>query len=177
MILPATTWSVHTIEAPNCSDEQRGLYNEVRTASRNQYGRTTWRNSWTVKTDKAKLAVFHCFVGWALCSYCGIQKKSLDRAGKLSTIIRTSADGNLQEDESVEGDDDSTGGTRQVDREKEIYSRFLRGEEITSNQWWWVWWGFHHFLWRRRFTYRHWWWHWGRGGRGGEWPRWSCTTI
>ena len=61
-------------------------------------------------------------------------KKSLDRAGKSSTIIRTSADGNLQEDESVEDDEYSTGGTRQVDREKEIYSRFLRGEEIRDDE-------------------------------------------
>ena len=61
-------------------------------------------------------------------------KKSLDRAGKSSSIIRTSADVSLQENESVEDDDYSTGGTRQVDREKEIYSRFLRGEEISDDE-------------------------------------------
>ena len=72
-----------------------------------------WWKQILVKQSWSFFIALCCFVGWALCSYYGVQKSSsLDRAGKLSTIIR-SADGNLQEDESVEGDDDSTGRLRE----------------------------------------------------------------
>src|SRR6202044_1462737 len=59
-----------------------------------------------------------------------------ERAGKPSTVIRTSAEGQRREgeDQSVEDDGDSADDTRRMDREKEVYPRFLRGEEISDDE-------------------------------------------
>ena len=125
--------------------QQRGLYNEVRTIDLGVTNTTEppgaisgwWRHikrSWPFFIALWDVLTGLMFLLWDKAKSRGRSHQG-DRAGKSSTIIQTSAEGHLrEEDESVEDDDDIAGDTRRVDREKEIYSRFLRGEEISDDE-------------------------------------------
>ena len=117
--------------------QQRGLFNEVRTVD---LGVTDtpeppgpisglWRQikqSWPFF-----IALWNVLTGLVFLLW----NKARSRR-KPSSIIRTSAEGHPKEenDQSVEIDDDIAGNTQRMDREREVYSRFLRGEEISDDE-------------------------------------------
>ena len=122
--------------------QRRGLFNEVRTVD---LGVTTaeprraifgwWRQikqSWSFLIALWDVLMGLVFLLWVKATSKGRSHQD-DRARKPSTIIRTSAEGR-EEDESVENDDDSAGDTRRIDGEEGVYSRFLRGEEISDDE-------------------------------------------
>jgi hypothetical protein len=120
--------------------QQRGLFNEVRTIElginntaeppRGISGWSRIKQSWpffVALWDVLKGLVFFL---WDKVRSKGRSHQG-DRAGKLSSTIRTSTEGlrKKEDGQGVEDDDDSADETRQ----KEIYSRFLRGEEISDD--------------------------------------------
>ena len=125
--------------------QQRGLYNEVRnidlgitnTAEPPGVFSGWWRRikqSWPFFITLWDVLTGLVFLLWVKARSRGRSHRG-DRAGKSSTIIRTSAEGHrLEDDESVEEDEDSAGDTLRLDREKEVYSRFLKGEEISDDE-------------------------------------------
>ena len=127
--------------------QQRGLFNEVRTVDLGVTNTTEppraisgwWRRikqSWPFFIALWDVLTGLVFVLWDKARSRRRSHRS-DRAGKPSTIIRTSAEGHRREEDdyqSVEDDDDSADDTRRMDRDKEVYSRFLRGEEISDDE-------------------------------------------
>ena len=125
--------------------QQRGLFNEVRTidlgvtdTAETPRGISEWwkmiKQSWPFFVALWDVMTGLVFLLWDKARSRGRSHRG-DRAGKSSTIIRTSAEGHRgEEDESVEDDEDSAADTRRMDREKEVYSRFLRGEEISDDE-------------------------------------------
>ena len=126
--------------------QQRGLFNEVRTVDLGVTNTAEppgvisgwWRQikqSWPFFIALWDVLTGLVFLLWDKARSIGRSHQN-DRAGKPSTIIRTSADGHRREedDQSVEDGDDSAVDTRRMDREKEVYPRFLRGEEISDDE-------------------------------------------
>ena len=126
--------------------QQRGLFNEVRTVDLGVTNTAEppgvisgwWRQikqTWPFFIALWDVLTGLLFLLWdkARSIVKGLQG---DRAGKPSTIIRTSAEGHGREedDQSVEDDDDGADDTRRVDKDKEVYPRFLRGEEISDDE-------------------------------------------
>ena len=121
--------------------QQRGLFNEVRTVdlgvantSGPSSGMTGWwrriKQTWTffvVLFDVLKGLLFFL---WHKARSTGRNRQS-DGAEKASssTLNQTSAEGK-EDCQSVKDDDEGADDTR----EKEVYSRFLRGEEISDDE-------------------------------------------
>ena len=120
--------------------QQRGLFNEVRTielginnTAESPRGFSGWsqiKQSWPFF-----VALWDVLKGLVFFLRDKVRSKGRrhqdDRAGRLSTTIRTSTERlrKREDGQGVEGDDDSADETRQ----KEVYSRFLRGEEISDD--------------------------------------------
>ena len=122
--------------------QQRGLFNEVRTVDLGVTNTAEpprpisgwWRQikqSWPFFIALWDVLTGLVFLLWDKARSRGRSYRG-DRAGKSSTIIRGSAEGHRREED--ESDDDSAGDTRRMDREQEVYSRFLRGEEISDDE-------------------------------------------
>jgi hypothetical protein len=115
--------------------QQRGLFNEVRTVDLGVTSTTEpprgisgwWRRinqSWPFF-----IALWDVLTGLVFLLWNKVRSR-----GKPSTIISAEGHRREEDDQSVEDDDDSAGDTRRMDREKEVYSRFLRGEEISDDE-------------------------------------------
>jgi len=126
--------------------QQRGLFNEVRTIelgitnmAEPPSGISGWwrqiKESWFFFIALWDVLTGLAFFLWDKARSRGRSQQS-NRAGKPSTTIRTSAERYQQQEDnqSVEDDDDSADDTQRMNREKEVYSRFLRGEEISDDE-------------------------------------------
>jgi hypothetical protein len=120
--------------------QQRGLFNEVRTIDLGVTNTAEppwtisgwWRHikqSWPFFIALWDVLTGLVFLLWDKARSRGRSHHQGDRAGKPSTMIRTSAEGHRREE-----DDDSADDTQRMVREKEVYSRFLRGEEISDDE-------------------------------------------
>jgi len=121
--------------------QQRGLFNEVRTVElgvTNASGPSREITGWWRRMKRIwpfLVALWDVLKGlvfflWDKARSRG-RSQQADRVGKASSAIRTSAGQEEDYHQSVEDDDDDT---RRMDQEKEVYSRFLRGEEISDDE-------------------------------------------
>ena len=123
--------------------QQRGLLNEVRTIelgitnmAEPPSGISGWwrqiKESWFFFVALWDVLTGLAFFLWHKVKSRGRSQPS-NRAGKPSTTVRTSAERHQQQEDnqSVEDDDDDT---QRMNREQEVYSRFLRGEEISDDE-------------------------------------------
>ena len=119
--------------------QQQGLFNEVRTVEsgiNNTYeqlhGITAWLR-WIKQTWPFFVALWDVLKGLVFFLWDKVRRSQQgDRAKKTSTTTQTSAEGHLQEEDHQSEDDDEYADD--TDREKEVYSRFLRGEEISDDE-------------------------------------------
>ena len=129
--------------------QRRGLFNEVRTVDLGVDNTTEppgpitgmWRQikqSWPFFVALWNVLTGLLFLLWNKAR----SRRRKPSSSSSSSIIRTStAEGHRREedDQSVDDDDNDDGGggagnnTRRMDGEKEVYSRFLRGEEISDD--------------------------------------------
>ncbi|KAF8801639.1 hypothetical protein BYT27DRAFT_7114356 [Phlegmacium glaucopus] len=124
--------------------QQRGLFNEVRTVevgvsntSGPPRGITGWwrriKQIWPFLVALWEVLKGLVFFLWDKARSRGRSQLG-DRVEKASITIRTSTEGHWQDDQSVEDDGDDADDTRRMDREREVYSRFLRDEEISDDE-------------------------------------------
>ena len=125
--------------------QQQGLFNEVRTielgvtnASQPPHGFTGWWRR-IIQTWPFFVALWDVLKGLVLFLWDRARSRGRsqqgDRVKKASTTIRKSPERHWQEEDyqGLEDDDDGTDDKRRMDSEKEVYSRFLRGEEISDD--------------------------------------------
>ena len=121
--------------------QQRGLFNEVQTIELDITNTAEpprgisgcWRQikqSWPFFVALWDVLKGLVFLLWDRARYRG-RNQQADRAGKPSNAERHQQE---ESDQSAEDDEDSADDTQRRDGEKEIYSRFLRGEEISDDE-------------------------------------------
>lgn len=131
-------WRRRTKSSGTQKRHQRGLFNEVRTIELGVNSTSeSWR--WIKQTWSFFIALWDVLKGllfflWDKARSRGSSQQG-DKAKNISTTVQSAEEHRQDGDyQSLEDNDEGADDVQRIDREKEIYSRFLRGEEISDDE-------------------------------------------